>query len=178
MLWLGLYLPHLPLEVFQRTLPDAAPSQQPDLPPRTCCPLPSATARAWSRPIQPARALGVHAGQKRATALALAPTLIIRERDPALEQQALQQLGSWALQYTPRLSLQMPDAAHAQAGLLLDIEASLRLFGGLDALLQRMRPDLQALGYTRSPSAARLLPPQPGCSPAGMMASSPGRKLS
>ena len=24
MLWLGLYLPHLPLEVFQRTLPEAA----------------------------------------------------------------------------------------------------------------------------------------------------------
>jgi protein ImuB len=80
--------------------------------------------------------------------LALAPTLIIREREPTREQQALEQLGSWALQYTPRLSLQMPDAIHAHAGLLLDIEASLRLFGGLDALLQRLRSELRALGYT------------------------------
>ena len=148
MLWLGLYLPHLPLEVFQRTLPDAAPSQQPDLPPSDLLPFAICNRSSVEQVNQSARALGVHAGQKRATALALAPTLIIRERDPALEQQALQQLGSWALQYTPRLSLQMPDAAHAQAGLLLDIEASLRLFGGLDALLQRMRTDLQALGYT------------------------------
>jgi protein ImuB len=94
-----------------------------------------------------AQSLGVHPGQKRATALALAPQLIIRERDCGREQDALQQLGCWALQYTPRLSLQIPDAARAQAGLLLDIEPSLRLFGGLEALLQRLRLELQELGY-------------------------------
>ena len=161
MLWLGLYLPHLPLEVFQRTLPEAATaspggkSNLPDmhglqgLPDMPDMPILAICNRSSVEQASPsARALGVHAGQKRATALALAPALIIRERDPAREQQALRQLGSWALQYTPRLTLQMPDAGHAQAGLLLDIEASLRLFGGLDALLQRLRSDLQALGYT------------------------------
>jgi protein ImuB len=142
MLWLGVYLPCLPLEVFQAAQADAAPGQ-PNLAPAFAICSRSSVELANA----PARALGVHPGQKRATALALAPRLIIRERDPAREQQALQQLGSWALQYTPRLSLQVPEQAHAQAGLLLDIEASLRLFGGLEALLQRLRLELQALGY-------------------------------
>jgi protein ImuB len=143
MLWLGLYLPHLPLEVFQRTLPDVEIAHLPELPALAIC-----NRSSVEQANTAARSLGVLPGQKRATALALAPALIIRERDPAREQQALQQLGSWALQYTPRLSLQMPDAAHPQAGLLLDIEASLRLFGGLDELLQRLRLELQALGYS------------------------------
>jgi protein ImuB len=142
MLWLGLYLPHLPLEVFQRTLPDVGPGLPPDAPALAIC---NRLNVEMANPT--ARSFGVVPGQKRATALALAPALIIRERNPAHEQQALQQLGSWALQYTPRLSLQMPDAVHAQAGLLLDIEASLRLFGGLDALLHKLRIELQALGY-------------------------------
>lgn len=149
MLWLGLYLPHLPLEVFQRTLPGSAAGQPPDTLDTLDTPAFAICNRSSvEQANQAARALGVHAGQKRATALALAPALIIRERDCAREQQALQQLGSWALQYTPRLSLQIPDGAHAEAGLLLDIQASLRLFGGLDALLQRLRSELQALGYT------------------------------
>jgi protein ImuB len=142
MLWLGLYLPHLPLEVFQRTLPDGRSGQLPDVPAFAIC-----NRLSVELANESARSLGVLSGQKRATALALAPALIVRERNLPHEQQALEQLGSWALQYTPRLSLQMPDAAHAQAGLLLDIEASLRLFGGLDALLQRLRLELQALGY-------------------------------
>ena len=155
MLWLGLYLPHLPLEVFQRALQDAASGQQPEPSSRGDAgslpePLPFAIcSRSHVEQANPsARAVGVQAGQKRATALALAPSLIIRERELAREQQALQQLGSWALQYTPRLSLQMPDEGQSHAGLLLDIEASLRLFGGLEALTQRLRSDLQALGYT------------------------------
>jgi protein ImuB len=142
MLWLGVYLPHLPLEVFQRTVPDAAGDPGVESPAFAIC-----NHSSVEQANDAARARGIHPGQKRATALALVPGLIIRERNPAREQQALQQLGSWALQYTPRLSLQMPDAAHAPAGLLLDIEASLRLFGGLDALLRRLRTELPALGY-------------------------------
>ena len=139
MLWLGLYLPHLPLEVYQRA---HAIEHAPGSPAFAIC-----NHRSVEQANASARASGVHAGQKRATALALAPALIIRERNPFREQHALQQLGSWALQFTPRLSLQMPDALQAQAGLLLDIEPSLRLFGGLDKLLDRLRLELQALGY-------------------------------
>src|SRR5690606_23107535 len=101
-----------------------------------------------------AREAGVHPGQKRATALAVAPALVIRERDVGRERQALEQLANWALQFTPRLSLQWPDAAHACAGLLLDIEASLGLFGGLEKLLGRLRRELQALGYHASIAGA------------------------
>ncbi|MBA3479043.1 MAG: DNA polymerase Y family protein, partial [Lautropia sp.] len=147
MLWLGLYLPHLPLEVFERTLTGAGADRQP--PEATAGPPAFAICNqsCVEQANAAAQALGVHPAQKRATALALAPTLIVRERDGAREQEALQQLGCWALQYTPRLSLQMPDAAHAQAGLLLDIEPSLRLFGGLEALQRRLRLELHALGY-------------------------------
>ena len=143
MLWLGLYLPHLSLELFERTLTgaDRQPPEAGTPAFAICNPFCVEQANAA------ARALGVHGGQKRSTALALAPMLIIRERDCVREQDALQQLGCWAMQYTPRLSLQMPDAVHPQAGLLLDIEPSLRLFGGLEALQQRLRLELHALGY-------------------------------
>ena len=89
-------LPHLPLEVFQRTLPEAATaspggkSNLPDmhglqgLPDMPDMPILAICNRSSVEQASPsARALGVHAGQKRATALAPAPALIIRERDPA-----------------------------------------------------------------------------------------------
>lgn len=138
MLWLGLCLPHLSLEIYHRSHACA----EPGLPPLAIC-----NRTRVEQANASAQVLGVHTGQKRATALALAPALIIRERDPAREWQALQQLGSWALQFTPRLSLQEPDRVSAHGGLLLDIEASLSLFGGLDRLLGRIRSELQALGY-------------------------------
>ena len=141
MLWLGIYLPQLPLEVFERGLADR----------NAHGPAASALAIARRATIElanaTAREAGVHPGQKRATALAVAPSLIIRERDPARERQALTQLANWALQFTPRLSVQWPDVTQPVAGLLLDIEASLSLFGGLEKLLARIREDLQALGY-------------------------------
>ena len=141
MLWLGIHLPHLPLEVFERGLADRNPDGT------AACALAIARRATIELANAAAREAGVRPGQKRATALAVAPSLVIRERDPAREQQALTQLANWALQFTPRLSLQSPDAGQAVAGLLLDIEASLGLFGGLDKLLGRIREELQALGY-------------------------------
>ena len=101
-----------------------------------------------------ARALGIVAGMKRAAALALAPALLLRERDAAREQAALERLAAWALQFTPSVSLQadLPFGEHddtpAPCGLLLEVAASLRYFGGPEALLARLRQGLRALGYT------------------------------
>jgi len=170
MLWLGLFLPRLPLEVFLRGVVHDTPS-----PPRESGP--SARRRDFSslsgrsppdgpllavcehhrisQASEGARTIGVQRGMKRATALALAPKLEIVERAPALELDALRQIACWALQFTPCVSLHPHDTANADArGLLLEIEPSLRLFGGLDALITRVRAGLAELGFSAQSACA------------------------
>lgn len=101
-----------------------------------------------------AQAAGITPGLKRAAALALAPRLLLRERDAALEAAALAALAGWAQQFTPAVSLQsaplfgIDDDVVAPAGLLLDVGASLRYFGGLARLLARLRRKLPELGFS------------------------------
>lgn len=54
---------------------------------------------------------------------------------------ALQALAVWALQFTPRVAI-------AEAAVLLEVAASLRLFGGQAALRERLWPGAQELGAT------------------------------
>lgn len=92
-----------------------------------------------------------------ATACALAPGLALRPRNPQLEHTALEELAAWAGRFTPNLSLDVPDTV------LLEVAASLRLFGGAAALLRRVAAGCDALGYRAvsacapTPLAARLL---------------------
>jgi protein ImuB len=88
-----------------------------------------------------ALAAGVRPGQRRATAQSLAAGLTLIEHDPRLERAALEQVAGWLLQFTPATSLQPPE------GVLLEVEASLRLFGGLGRLLARIREGLAELGF-------------------------------
>ena len=88
-----------------------------------------------------AQALGLRPGQRRATALSLAADLRIVEHDPVLEHEALEQVAGWLLQFAPTVSLQPPD------GVLMDVSASLRLFGGRERLTERIRAGLAALGF-------------------------------
>jgi protein ImuB len=69
------------------------------------------------------------------------PDLQIHERNPLLEQRHLARLARWALGFTPLVSIEAPDA------LLLEVQGSLQLLGGLAALLQRAMAELQAQGY-------------------------------
>lgn len=87
-----------------------------------------------------ARALGVQPGERLSAARALAPDLLLRGRDVALEAATLHELAAWAGRFTPAVSLAPPDA------LLLEVSASLRLFGGLDRLLAMLREGLDELG--------------------------------
>jgi protein ImuB len=68
--------------------------------------------------------LGIRIGQSPAAALALAPTLEFRPREPAREQGALLKLAAGGRDFTPTVSLEAP------AALLLEIEGSAHLFGG------------------------------------------------
>lgn len=89
-----------------------------------------------------ALAAGVRAGMRRGGVLMLLPEARIHERDPALEDQARQAVALALLQYTPQV------AEDEESTLLMDVGASLTLFGGILALCARVRANVRALGFT------------------------------
>ncbi|MBS0545026.1 MAG: DNA polymerase Y family protein [Proteobacteria bacterium] len=137
MLWLALLLPDLPLQVYARSGIDA----------------PLAVVAGHPRPrviaaSPQARALGVEPGQGVATAQAVAPALQLRARTPALEAETLAEVACWAGAYSPRISLVPPDAV------LLEIESSLKLFGGALAIADAVHQGLARLGLQASLATA------------------------
>lgn len=129
MLWIALHLPELPLEALARGSP-----------------LPETCAVAERHRIiacdGKALARGVKPGISTAAALALAPQIRIRERDAAAETEALLGIAAWAMQFTPNVALDFPDAV------LLEISGSLKLFGGLTQILGDLREGIEAMGFT------------------------------
>lgn len=83
-----------------------------------------------------------------AAASALVPQLNHRPRDLGVETAALATIAIWATQFTPVISLEPP------AGLLLEIEGSLKLLGGIDNVLQSIERGLQDMGYTTTMACA------------------------
>ena len=109
-----------------------------------------------------ATALGVSAGMPVSAARALSTALRVVGRDPAREAAALQGLALWAGRFSSQIALAAP------AALLLELGGSLRLFGGVAALLSLIRSGLDELGYQArlclAPTAAgALLLAQNGC---------------
>lgn len=95
-----------------------------------------------------ARSLGVEPGQKRATALALAPNLRIGQADAARDAAALTAVAHAALAFTPSVCVQSAfDPQRSPDTVLLEVRASLRYFGGLASLLQRLREGVTPLGH-------------------------------
>jgi len=68
---------------------------------------------------------------------------------PCLPPDALAPIAAWACQFTPKVSLEPPQE------LLLEVQGSLRLFGGFEALRQKLAAGLGELGYPFSLAAAR-----------------------
>ncbi len=89
-----------------------------------------------------AHLLGVRPGMRRSGALMLAPEAQMHERAPPLEQEALHAVAMAMLQYTPQV------AEGEGATLLLDVGASLRLFGGIRRLCRLVRHSLHQLGFS------------------------------
>jgi protein ImuB len=104
-----------------------------------------------------ARAPGVQPGMTLAAALAACPVLQVRPRDTRRERLRLVALAEAALAFTPRVSLAPPDE------LLLELQGSLRLFGGVDVLAERIRDSAAQLGL----SARLALAPTPRAALAG-----------
>jgi protein ImuB len=139
MLWIALFLPALPLQLVQRGA-DVASSplviaEGPPMRPLVCC----ANTEAQERGVTPGMAV--------AAARALAGELRVLPRDTNAETQALHNLACWAGQFTPSVSLQ-------GAGLLLEVRSTLHLYGGLKALLGRVRKGIAQLGYQAAPGVA------------------------
>jgi len=160
-------MPDLPVDVFARGWTEAAHAQ----------PFVVSSGGHYPRVIgvnAAARHAGVRPDQLISAALALAPSLALRDRDCALEAAALAELATAALAFTPMVSLALPDAV------LADIGPSLRLFGGLRPLVGRLLRAVRAHGYepalglAPTPSAALVLARAGGIAPVLDSAGLPG----
>jgi protein ImuB len=147
MLWIGVHLPALSLESFIATLAIesacGSQGQQAD-------DLDEFDAVGPIALIEHHRVVAVNAaareggllpGQKRATALALAPQARLGEADPARDAAELQAAAHVMMAFTPAVSIA---GNHV---VLAEVQASLRYFGGLPRLLERLRAGLAPLGH-------------------------------
>ncbi len=133
-MWCSLVFPSLPLDVFARAW-DARDAAHPFV-----------VASGGHNPRvvaanAAARGSGIRDGQLVSAALALAPDVVLRDRDPAQESAALAQLATLALGFTPMVALAPPEAIVAEIG------PSLRLFGGLRALVDMLRAGVARRGF-------------------------------
>jgi protein ImuB len=134
-LWIGLHLSQLPLEVFE---PNWASDS-------VAVVLDQEKALGISRS---ASAAGIKLGMRRGGILMLDQDAHIYNRSPQKERDAINAVAMALLQYTPLV------AESEESTLLMDIGGSLRLFGGIRSLCQRVRSDLHVLGFTANVSCA------------------------
>lgn len=139
MLWIALHLPRLSLESWLAVLPPEQREQPAALMG------PSEVLMCNSA----AQRLGVRPGLQRVTARALAPQLLLGRIDAARDRQALTSVAHVALAFTPAVCwADLVGPATATGTVLLQVQASLRYFGGLAALLQRLRAAVVPLNCT------------------------------
>ena len=143
MLWTCLLLPQLSVEVRAR---GGSPTRA----------LAVTTGEGTQRKVYQANAtaaaLGVNSGQSISAAYALAPDLLVLPRDHHLEQHGREQVAGWAYRYSPQIGMGYESAV------VLEISASRKLFGGVEALLNQLIDGLDTLGYSIS---TVQLPPHP-----------------
>lgn len=84
---------------------------------------------------------GVRLGMRRGGVNALCPKATLVQYDEHTEARALDEVSLALLQYTPEVALSDNNT------LLLDVSASLSLFGGVRALFRRVRSTLNGLGF-------------------------------
>jgi protein ImuB len=101
---------------------------------------------------------GINVGMALGAAYALCPHVKVHHYDAYVENNRLEQLALWAVQFTPKLSVQPPNA------LLLEVRGSLKFFGGLKKLLATISDGLighwqhhHYLAVSPTPAASLLL---------------------
>ena len=91
---------------------------------------------------------GVRPGMRRGGVSALCPAATLVQYNPHVEKRALDEVSLALLQYTPELALSQDNT------LLLDVSASLSLFGGVRQLFRRIGRSLEGLGFSACISIA------------------------
>lgn len=134
-LWIGLHLSQLPLEVFESSWSNNG----------TGVVLENEKVLAMS---SVAHIAGLKRGMRRGSALMLLPQARIYERSTANEEAALHTVAIAMLKYTPLVTLA------EESTILIEIGASLRLFGGVRALCKLVRADLHSMGFSGCVSCA------------------------
>jgi protein ImuB len=132
MLWIALHCPALSLDCIERRFPVAL------------IPALAVTVRKGNRIYiqqanKQAQERGIMADQPLATALALFSSLVVMEQDPNEEMKALHGAAYAALRFTPNIVV-------LQTGLVAEVSASLKLFGGLKKLCQLLIRSVAAQG--------------------------------
>ena len=138
-LWFCIYLPALPLEALGSADEPSAVFEE------------LKGIRKILLTNAPAWATGIRPGISINAALALLPTLCLEERSPKREAQVLKELAEWTEKFTSFVSVEAPSL------LLLEIAGSLKLFGGIKALRQRIVSGLDSQGF----NAAIAIAPTP-----------------
>jgi protein ImuB len=132
MLWIAVHLPQLSLESFSATLG----------PERQGAPTALLAEHRIVALDAAGRQSGIRLGHKRATALALAPTLVIGEADPLRDALELQAVAHAALAFTPSVAVREEEQV-----VLLEVQSCLRYWGGLQRLMRCLQQALQPLGH-------------------------------
>ncbi len=146
-LWLCLYMANLPLEVFVRFGDSTEPER----------PVVVLERQRVMHLNQAAAKLDIQIGSSMDTAYTLADHVLAYERNADREQRSLEQLAQWAYQFTPQVCCQPPHS------LLLNISGCLKLFDGLDNLINAVHQKLTEKGYSAqlglsyTPSAAAMM---------------------
>ena len=132
MLWIALYIPEFSLQIAARGMVHERAMVIKDGPANH----PIVIAASGQ-----ALALGIQLGMPVAAAEALTSKLLVVPRNKDNETHALYRFAVWALQFTPTVTLQ------PYQGILLEVASTLRLQGGLRALLTNLASGCAQLGY-------------------------------
>jgi protein ImuB len=145
--WIAVHLPRLSLDALQPSWPEPAGGGTPAAAGsgmlRHTVPVVVLEHERVVLANRPAMALGVRAGMRRGGVQALSAEVVQLERDPAAEARLMTALSLALLHFTPQVTL---DAEADATTVMLDVTASLRLFGGHRALCRAVRACVRGLG--------------------------------
>ena len=139
MLWACLYFPQLPIDRHLSTHNSDTPIAI------------VATTGARKQIIacnNTAQQRGVHAGLALNNAYALVPNLQVNDYIEDEQHAHIKQLSLWALQYSSWVTPRLPDT------ILIEVKASLKLYGGLTDLLNKLHTDADEQGIKLQPGVA------------------------
>lgn len=139
-----MHLPRLPLDALQPNWPEPA-GMAAASPTGTLQQLPVAVVEHERVVLAngPAMALGVRYGMRRGGVQALSADLVQLERDLVAETALMTSVALTLLHFTPAVAI---DPEPESATVMLDVTASLRLFGGHRALCRAVRARVRQLG--------------------------------